>query len=60
MLDLWGIPVRVLVLWCTVRNPEGQIAAYMRQANRRGRGRTRVQHPWGCYRSVMWGRGCEV
>ena len=31
MLDLWGIPVRVLVLRLTVRSPEGQIAAYMRR-----------------------------
>ena len=61
MLDLWGIPKRVSAPWHTGRNPEGQIAAYMRQVNQRGRGRTRGQHPWGYYRDVMWGRNvmCE-
>ena len=54
MLDLWGIPVRVLALRHTGRNPEGQVTAYMRQVDQRGRGRTREQHPRGYYRSVTW------
>jgi len=54
MLDLWGIPMRVLVLRHTGRNPEGQVAAYMCQANQRGRGRTWEQHPWGYHENVMW------
>ena len=46
MLNMWGIPVRVLVLRHTGRNPEGRIAAYMCQATE-GEGTYQSAAPWG-------------
>ena len=49
MLNMWGIPVRVLVLWHTGRNPEGRIAAYACQEVEGGR-TYRSAAPWGVLR----------